>query len=66
MGSVCVFDDTYADCVVNISDLTNVLSHFGLRERTAIAPLNGDVTFDGVTDFQDLGLVLSAFGLVCE
>ena len=64
--SACPGPDTNADCVVDISDLANVLSNFGLRERTTIAPLNGDVNFDGQTDIEDLATILNAFGANCE
>lgn len=57
--------DTNGDCVVNISDLANVLSHFGLRERTTLAPHNGDVKFDNEIDIEDLAMVLSAIGQAC-
>ena len=53
--------DADGDLDVDITDLSILLSEFGLIE----AGLEGDVDNDGDVDLSDLGLLLSQFGQTC-
>jgi hypothetical protein len=54
--------DANGDCVVNLQDLTLLLSNFGQWG----AELPGDVNGDGRVDLGDLAGLLSAFGADCR
>lgn len=53
--------DTNGDCIVNFSDLNNILSTYG---QTGLG-LVGDANGDGVVNFHDLNLALSNYGQTC-
>lgn len=54
--------DLNGDNVVDISDLTGLLSNFGIGGAT---PEQGDLDGDGDVDLTDLAMMLSSFGLPC-
>lgn len=54
--------DLNGDRVVDLSDMSAVLAHFGAN---GVGPESGDVTGDGVVDLQDLSAILSRFGAAC-
>jgi hypothetical protein len=63
-GARC-FGDVDGDCLVGLSDLVVVLSHFGADPAGDESPRNGDLTLDGVVDLEDLSEILSSFGSQC-
>lgn len=50
--------------LVDLADLTGLLSHFGIQQG-ALGP-DGDIDGDGAVDLTDLARLLSAFGRVCQ
>lgn len=62
----CRAADVNGDCQVDLADLFIVLTNFGVTQRGAIAPADGDLTFDGKTDINDLARLLSGFELDCQ
>lgn len=54
-------EDLDGDGVVGLSDLSVLLTNFGL----AGGPADGDITGDGVIDLADLSALLTAFGTEC-
>lgn len=58
----CVGDLDF-DRVVDLADLSGLLSNFGLNGGAAFA--DGDFDADGDVDLADLGLLLSRFGTNC-
>ena len=65
-GDDCRMGDVNGDCVVNLTDITLLLSNFGLDASVGIAPANGDLDFSGAVSLADLTLLLSAFGSDCR
>ena len=65
-GSGCDVNDGMADvtgdCAVDLTDLSVVLSGYGLFSARHD---QGDVNFDGLVDLADLSDVLAAYGAVC-
>ncbi|MBI5866310.1 MAG: hypothetical protein HZB38_17705 [Planctomycetes bacterium] len=60
LGAPCL-GDLNNDGVVDLNDLTLILSNFG-----SVGPgLTGDIDSDGDVDLGDLTLLLSAFGTIC-
>lgn len=55
--------DLNGDGVVDIADLSTLLSNFGTL--SGATPEQGDLNGDGAVDLGDLTLMLSAFGTVC-
>lgn len=59
-GAPC-FGDTNGDDLIDLSDLSIVLSQFGM-----VGPgLQGDLTGDDIVALGDLAIVLSLFGASC-
>jgi YVTN family beta-propeller protein len=56
--------DLNQDGEVALSDLTTLLSHFGML--TGVPRESGDIDGDGGVDLRDLTLLLSAFGRICS
>lgn len=54
-------EDLDGDGVVGLSDLSILLTNFGLPG----GPADGDITGDGVIDLADLSALLTAFGTTC-
>jgi hypothetical protein len=52
--------DVDGDRDVDLTDLTRSLAHYG--EATDAGPAEGDFNCDGFADFDDLAILLSAFG----
>jgi len=55
--------DVNGDCMVNLADLSVLLSNYGLMSGATLA--DGDVDGDGDVDLADLGVMLGAFGTSC-
>lgn len=68
IGFVCPIPgcagDVNGDCLVDLSDLTALLSHFGSPSGGLRA--NGDLDSDGDVDLDDLTSLLSTFGTDCN
>jgi hypothetical protein len=58
--------DTNDDCVVNISDLGDVLASFGACMGNPIFIEGADLDGTGCVDISDLGLVLQYYGSICD
>jgi len=54
--------DLNGDRVVDLSDLSILLSNFG---RTGVDPADGDIDGDNDVDLADLSVLLAAFGMTC-
>ncbi|GMU83950.1 MAG: hypothetical protein AMXMBFR47_38200 [Planctomycetota bacterium] len=55
--------DTDGDCDVDLSDLSTLLSHFGMMRGATAA--DGDTDGDGDVDLTDLAALLASFGTTC-
>ncbi|MEP0846615.1 MAG: hypothetical protein HRF50_07305 [Phycisphaerae bacterium] len=55
--------DVNADNVVNLSDLSILLTHFGITSGATLA--DGDLDLDGDVDLSDLSTMLTNFGSSC-
>ncbi len=62
-GCGCVAADLDDDGTVGLSDLSTLLTHFGLGSGAAAD--DGDLDQDGDVDLADLSALLEVFGLVC-
>lgn len=62
--TICVGNaaDVNGDCLVDLSDLAEVLAHFG---QTGASPSEGDINGDGIVDLSDLAQILADFGAGC-
>lgn len=56
--------DVTMDCVVDISDLSQLLANFGAIEN--VGPIDGDLNLNGTVDINDLALLLGGFGTSCN
>lgn len=57
--------DSNADGVVDFSDITTVLLHWGVIDGT-FDPANGDANGDGLADFSDVTTILQHFTTLCD
>ncbi|MBI5863256.1 MAG: hypothetical protein HZB38_01830, partial [Planctomycetes bacterium] len=62
-GNTTCEGDVNNDGVVDLTDLTTLLSNYGMGSGATSA--NGDMDADGDVDLTDLTLLLSAFGTQC-
>lgn len=62
-GCIACLGDTDGDSDVDLSDLAQLLSHFGQQRGGEYA--NGDFDGDGDIDLSDLASLLSRFGTTC-
>lgn len=56
--------DVTMDCVVDISDLSQLLANFGAHED--VGPIDGDLNLNGTVDINDLAMLLGGFGSECQ
>lgn len=65
LGGCSCAGDVNGDCLVNLSDLTSLLSAFGCCQSDPCFASEGDINHDGCINLTDLAVLLSSFGTPC-
>ena len=58
------FGDLNDDCVINLSDLAQLLAYYGTT--SGATPEQGDLDGDGDIDLSDLAALLAVYGTECD
>lgn len=56
--------DVTMDCVIDVSDLSQLLAHFGAQEN--VGPIDGDLNLNGTVDISDMAMLLGRLGSACN